>query len=71
MYVRMAAGATPAALREALSKAYETEPFVKILPAGVVPQTRHVRGSNFVLVNVFEVMAHSFCVCGGGKGSGG
>ena len=36
-----------------LSKVYADEPFVKVLPAGVVPHTRHVRASNFCLINVF------------------
>jgi N-acetyl-gamma-glutamyl-phosphate reductase len=53
MYVKLAGGATPDALREALAERYAGEPFVKVLPRGVVPHTRHVRGSNFCLVNVF------------------
>ncbi|KAI4342357.1 hypothetical protein MLD38_026994 [Melastoma candidum] len=27
--------------------------FVKLLPAGVVPHTRYVRGSNYCLMNIF------------------
>jgi N-acetyl-gamma-glutamyl-phosphate reductase len=36
-----------AQLRDALAKAYLAEPFVRICPAGRLPETRHVRGSNF------------------------
>jgi len=42
------------ALHEALAKAYAGEPFVRVLSKGDVPATRHVRGSNLCLVNVFE-----------------
>ena len=30
------------------------EPFVRVLPKGTIPHTRHVRGSNFCFMNVFE-----------------
>jgi N-acetyl-gamma-glutamyl-phosphate reductase len=35
-----------------LSKAYEKEPFVHVLPFGKTPQTRHVRGSNMTFIGV-------------------
>jgi N-acetyl-gamma-glutamyl-phosphate reductase len=54
MYVKLAPGKTAADLRAALGAAYAGEPFVKLLAEGVVPATRHVRGSNFALLNVFE-----------------
>ncbi len=53
IYVRLAKGATADALREALNKRYAGEPFVKILPKGAAPATRHVRGSNLCLIGVF------------------
>ena len=53
IYVRLAKGASADALREALSKRYAGEPFVKILPKGAAPATRHVRGSNLCLIGVF------------------
>lgn len=53
-YVKMAPGTSVEDLRAALIKAYEGEPFVKVLDKGVIPHTRHVRGSNFCLMNVFE-----------------
>jgi N-acetyl-gamma-glutamyl-phosphate reductase len=53
IYVRLAKGATADALRETLSKRYAGEPFVKVLPKGAAPATRHVRGSNLCLIGVF------------------
>ncbi len=53
IYVRLAKGATAEALRDALNKHYAGEPFVKILPKGAAPATRHVRGSNLCLIGVF------------------
>ena len=43
----------PEYLREVLADAYTDEPFVHLLPAGVAPATRMVRGSNHVVLNVF------------------
>ncbi len=40
-------------LRAALTDLYAAEPFVHLLPDGVAPATRMVRGSNHVVVNVF------------------
>mmetsp|Transcript_27746 Transcript_27746/g.70726 ORF Transcript_27746/g.70726 Transcript_27746/m.70726 type:complete len:136 (-) Transcript_27746:444-851(-) len=53
-YVKLAPGVTADDLRKHLATAYESEFFVKVLDKGVVPHTRHVRGSNFCLMNVFE-----------------
>lgn len=53
MYVKLENGATPDSLRAELEARYASEPFVRVLPKGAVPHTRHVRGSNFCLVNVF------------------
>lgn len=53
IYVRLAKGATADGLRDALNKRYAGEPFVKILPKGSAPATRHVRGSNLCLIGVF------------------
>ncbi|GLZ50312.1 N-acetyl-gamma-glutamyl-phosphate reductase [Actinomycetospora sp. NBRC 106375] len=38
--------------REAYAKAYDAEPFVHLLPAGVQPQTKSVVGSNSVQIQV-------------------
>ncbi|MBI3707950.1 MAG: N-acetyl-gamma-glutamyl-phosphate reductase [Proteobacteria bacterium] len=53
IYVRLANGTTPADLRATLVKRYAGEPFVRVVPEGVSPATRHVRGSNHVLIGVF------------------
>lgn len=52
-YVRMTPGVTVADLRQTLNDAYGAEPFVRLLPEGVIPASRYVRGSNFCLLNVF------------------
>ena len=53
IYVKLANGSGADGLRELLTKRYEGEPFVQILPAGVAPATRHVRGSNNCQLAVF------------------
>ncbi len=53
-YVRLAANKTAADLRAALESRYASEPFIEVLPEGVIPATQHVRGSNYCLINVFE-----------------
>lgn len=53
IYVRLRGGTTAADLRAALAARYQDEPFVRVLEAGVVPATRHVRGSNYNLISVF------------------
>lgn len=53
IYVRLGAGQTAQSLKKALEKAYQNEPFVQVLPNAMVPATRHVRGSNFCMMNVF------------------
>ena len=45
---RAAAGATTAALVEALAAAYAGEPFVRVLAPGAMADTKRVRGSNVV-----------------------
>jgi N-acetyl-gamma-glutamyl-phosphate reductase len=42
------AGASTQTLVEALSAAYEGEPFVRVLPPGAMADTKRVRGSNVV-----------------------
>ena len=53
IYVRLKGGATADDLRAALAARYAGEPFVRVLEPGVVPATRHVRGSNHCLIAVF------------------
>ncbi len=52
IYVRLTGGGSVDGLRDALAGFYADEPFVTVVPAGVVPHTRHVRGSNYVLIGV-------------------
>jgi N-acetyl-gamma-glutamyl-phosphate reductase len=51
IYVR-GRDASPQALHVILSNAYAREPFVHVLPYGLMPQTRHVRGSNMTFIGV-------------------
>jgi N-acetyl-gamma-glutamyl-phosphate reductase len=54
IYVRTKGTAKASDLRAALGERYAGEPFVRILPEGAVPATRHVRGSNHCLIAVFD-----------------
>jgi len=40
------------AIHDTLADAYAREPFIEVLPAGELPSTRHVRGSNFCHLGV-------------------
>jgi N-acetyl-gamma-glutamyl-phosphate reductase len=51
-YLKLAKGMTPDDLRGLLATAYRNEPFVKVAPAGVLPMTQNVRGSNYVQIGV-------------------
>lgn len=53
IYVRLDGGAGADDLRETLAGRYAGEPFVRVLPEGSLPATRHVRGSNHCLIAVF------------------
>ena len=50
-YASVLPGVTKDEIRRAYEKAYADEHFVRVLPEGMVPQTRFVEGSNFVDVN--------------------
>jgi N-acetyl-gamma-glutamyl-phosphate reductase len=52
IYVRLAKGATLAELRATLERAYAGEPFVRVLPEGMLPNTRQVRGTNRCLIGL-------------------
>ena len=52
IYVKMAPGVTVDRLRAAMTDRYRDEYFVRVLPNGSAPATRHVRGSNFCLMSV-------------------
>jgi N-acetyl-gamma-glutamyl-phosphate reductase len=53
IYVRLAGKADADGLRTALAERYAGEPFVRVVPKGVLPATRHVRGANHCLIGVF------------------
>ena len=53
-YVRLNDGVTVDSLRDTLAARYKDERFVTVLPAGVAPDTRNVRGSNNVQISVFK-----------------
>ncbi len=53
VYVRLSEARTAADLRDILADRYAGEPFVRVAPEGVLPATRHVRGSNHCLIGVF------------------
>jgi N-acetyl-gamma-glutamyl-phosphate reductase len=52
IYVKLAPGATVDQLRATLAQRYRDDYFVRVLPNGSAPATRHVRGSNFVIMSV-------------------
>lgn len=52
-YVRLAEGASVDDLRKTLEETYANEPFVRVLQAGELPRTHHVRGTNFAHIAVF------------------
>lgn len=54
IYVQMVRGVTVEDLHQHLSKCFQDEEFVIVLPKGIIPHTRHVRGSNYCHINVFE-----------------
>lgn len=54
IHVRLTSGRSAADLRAALAARHAGEPFVRLLPEGMAPSTRHVRGSNLCVLNVFE-----------------
>jgi N-acetyl-gamma-glutamyl-phosphate reductase len=52
IYVRTTKGATANDLRATLEQAYAGEAFVHVLPAGRMPSTHDVRGSNLALIGL-------------------
>jgi len=54
IYVRTVGETKAADLLTHLGDRFAGEPFVKVLPAGTLPQTRHVRGSNLCLIGATD-----------------
>ena len=53
MYIRLSGKHTADDLRNCLQKKYNDELFVHILPAGIMPSTHQVRGTNDCVIGVF------------------
>lgn len=51
VYARLESGVTEDAIRDAFESCYAHEPFIRLLPPGVYPETRWVKGSNFCDIN--------------------
>ena len=51
-YASLRDGVREEAVREAYRKSYESEPFVRFLPKGKLPETRWVKGSNYADISV-------------------
>jgi len=52
IYLKLANGATAESVHGILAKRFANEPFVRVLPMGQTPQTRHVRASNLAVLGV-------------------
>jgi N-acetyl-gamma-glutamyl-phosphate reductase len=52
IYVKLSDGVTADDLRAVLADRYADEAFVRVVPKGEMPATRHVRGSNYCLIGV-------------------
>lgn len=52
LYGRLSAPSDTRKVHEAFREFYRDEPFVRVLPPGQLPNTRHVRGSNFCDIGV-------------------
>ena len=52
IYLKLANGATAEGVHEILANRFVDEPFVRVLPMGQTPQTRHVRASNLAVLGV-------------------
>ncbi len=53
-YATFTPGATLAQAQEAYERFYADEPFVHVLPAGKLPRTKHVAGSNYCHIGLAE-----------------
>ncbi len=53
-YVRITPGRKFADLLHQLEQVYESMPFVRLVPAGTVPSTQFVRGSNYCMLGLYQ-----------------
>ncbi len=54
IYTKAVRNADPRAVRAIFSNYYRDEPFIRLLPDGIFPDTAWVRGSNFVDIGLFS-----------------
>jgi N-acetyl-gamma-glutamyl-phosphate reductase len=54
IYVKLVPGYTAKDLKQELERRYANEPFVQVLDGTIMPQTRHVKGSNLCYMNVVD-----------------
>jgi len=54
IYVKVSPGVKVSELKDKLIEIYKDEPFVHVLDGLSIPQTRHVRGSNYCFINIIE-----------------
>ena len=62
MYVRLTKAKTDEELQSIFTKAYGKEPFVRLLPTGTLPDTKHVANTNFLDIGI-QTDAQSNWVC--------
>ncbi len=58
IYARSKDGKIASDMRAALQEFYADAAFIRLAKEGLVPATRHVRGSNFCLLNAFDDRIH-------------
>jgi N-acetyl-gamma-glutamyl-phosphate reductase len=63
MYVRLAKPKTAAEVHDVFAQAYAKEPFVRLLPLGTLPDTKHVQNTNFVDIGLaVDESTHTVCL---------
>lgn len=65
IYVTLAENVNVDDIRATLEATYKNEPFVHLLPPGIMPSTHQVRGTNHCVIGVFEdrLKHHAIIVC--------
>ena len=64
IYADAKPGVGPAEVEAAMADAYANEPFVRLLGEGVLPDTKHVVGTNYVDIGwVFDPRTSRFVLC--------
>jgi N-acetyl-gamma-glutamyl-phosphate reductase len=64
IYATASEGITAADARKALEEAYANEPFVRLLDEGIIPDTKHVVGTNYIDIGwVHDPRTNRFTIC--------